>query len=51
MNPSAINSIEPLTYSNFKKWKRDLEIVLGLLDHDLALREEKLEVTADNNAE
>ncbi|CAL2240346.1 unnamed protein product [Prunus armeniaca] len=50
VNPSAINSIEPLTGSNFKKWKRDLEIVLGLLDHDLALREEKPEVTANSNA-
>ncbi|BBH07046.1 hypothetical protein Prudu_018854 [Prunus dulcis] len=51
VNPSAINSIESLTGSNFKKWKRDLEIVLGLLDHDLALREEKPEVTANSNAE
>ncbi|XP_016652698.1 PREDICTED: uncharacterized protein LOC107882021 [Prunus mume] len=50
VNPSAINSIELLTGSNFKKWKRDLEIVLGLLDHDLALREEKPEVTANSNA-
>ena len=42
MNPSAINSIEPLSGNNFKKWKRDLEIVLGLLDINLALKEEKL---------
>ncbi|CAL8132315.1 unnamed protein product [Prunus armeniaca] len=51
VNPSAINSTESLTGSNFKKWKRDLEIVLGLLDHDLALREEKPEVTSNSNAE
>ncbi|CAL8154162.1 unnamed protein product [Prunus armeniaca] len=51
MNPTPINSIEPLTSSNFKKWKRDLEIALGLLDHDIALREEKLVLTYESTAE
>ncbi|KAI5313511.1 hypothetical protein L3X38_042703 [Prunus dulcis] len=51
VNPSAINSIKPLTGSNFKKWKRELAIVLRLLDHDLVLREEKPEVTSYSNAE
>ncbi|XP_070681652.1 uncharacterized protein [Malus domestica] len=32
-------NIETLTGSNFKKWKEDIEIVLGLMDLDLALRE------------
>ncbi|XP_070681818.1 uncharacterized protein [Malus domestica] len=41
VNSSVINSIEPLSGNNFKKWKRDLEIVLGLLDINLALKEEK----------
>ncbi|XP_050140417.1 uncharacterized protein LOC126616408 [Malus sylvestris] len=41
VNPSAINSIEPLSGNNFKKWKRDLEIVLGLLGINIALIEEK----------
>ncbi|CAL9012470.1 unnamed protein product, partial [Prunus brigantina] len=51
MNPTSINSIEPLTGSNFKKWKRDLEIALGLLDHDIALREEKPVLTDESTAE
>ncbi|CAL9021267.1 unnamed protein product [Prunus brigantina] len=51
MNPTSINSIEPLTGSNFKRWKRDLEIALGLLDHDVALREEKPVLTDESTAE
>nr|XP_028949145.1 uncharacterized protein LOC114821289 [Malus domestica] len=34
-------NIETLTGSNFKKWKEDIEIVLGLMDLDLALREDQ----------
>ncbi|KAM1818398.1 hypothetical protein PS2_000170 [Malus domestica] len=32
-----LNTVEPLTGVNYKKWKQDLEIVLG----DLALRTEE----------
>ena len=35
-----INSIPMLNGSNFKSWKENLEIVLGVMDLDLALRED-----------
>lgn len=40
-NPSSLNfsSIEPLNGGNYKKWRQDVEIMLGLMDLDLALRE------------
>lgn len=43
MNPIAMNfsSIEPFNGENFKKWRHDVEIILGLMDYDLALREEE----------
>ncbi|KAM0968159.1 hypothetical protein TB1_015836 [Malus domestica] len=41
------SSIEPLSGGNFKKWKQDIEIVLGLMDLDLALREEEPEPLTD----
>ncbi|KAM1833617.1 hypothetical protein ACFX13_023415 [Malus domestica] len=41
MTSLNFNNIETLTGSNFKKWKEDVEIRLGLMDLDLALREEK----------
>lgn len=53
-NPSALNfsSIEPLNGSNFKKWKEDVIIVLGLMDFDLALREEEpAAITEESSAE
>ena len=34
-------SIETLIGLNYKKWKEDIEIVLGLMDLDLALREDQ----------
>ena len=37
----AFSSIEPLAGTNFKKWKQDIEIVLGRNDLDLDLREEE----------
>lgn len=37
MNLSAINSIMPLDSSNFKTWKSDIEITLGLMDLDIAI--------------
>lgn len=39
-----LSSIETLIGTNFKKWKADLEIALGFLDYDIALREEAPEV-------
>ncbi|KAM0986384.1 hypothetical protein ACFX2C_013563 [Malus domestica] len=36
-----LNTIEPLTRMNYKKWKQDLEIVLGVRDMDLALRSDE----------
>ncbi|CAN6680940.1 unnamed protein product [Malus baccata var. baccata] len=41
MTSLNFNNIETLIGSNFKKWKEDVEIVLSLMDLDLALREEK----------
>ena len=41
MTSLNFNNIETLTGSNFKKWKEDVKIVLGLMDLDLALREDK----------
>ncbi|XP_062005369.1 uncharacterized protein LOC133722499 [Rosa rugosa] len=35
---SQMTKIETLTGSNFKKWKEDVEIALGLMDIDLPLR-------------
>ncbi|CAL9011085.1 unnamed protein product, partial [Prunus brigantina] len=34
------NSIQTLTGSNYKKWREDLEIALGLLDYEMVLTEE-----------
>ncbi|XP_019231896.1 PREDICTED: uncharacterized protein LOC109212680 [Nicotiana attenuata] len=38
---TQLNSIQTLTSSNYKKWKQDVEIVLGLMDLDFALTEHK----------
>ncbi|XP_070672112.1 uncharacterized protein [Malus domestica] len=38
------NSIQALIGTNYKKWKYDIEIVLGFMDLDVALREEKPDV-------
>ncbi|KAM1693553.1 hypothetical protein ACFX2K_033035 [Malus domestica] len=43
------NNIETLNGSNFKKWKEDVEIVLGLMDLDLALREDKPAALTDKS--
>ncbi|KAL0392938.1 UNVERIFIED_CONTAM: hypothetical protein Sradi_2516600 [Sesamum radiatum] len=37
---ASINTIPMLNGSNFKSWKENLEIVLGVMDLDLALRED-----------
>lgn len=49
VNTPAMNfsSIKPLSGENFQKWKQDIEIVLGLMDLDLALREEEPEPLAN----
>nr|XP_017187446.1 uncharacterized protein LOC108173244 [Malus domestica] len=36
-----LNTVEPLTGVNYKKWKQDLETTLGVMDMDLALRTEE----------
>nr|XP_009804664.1 PREDICTED: uncharacterized protein LOC104249858 [Nicotiana sylvestris] len=38
---TQLNSIETLTSSNYKKWKQDVKIVLGLMDLDFTLIEQK----------
>nr|XP_009800151.1 PREDICTED: uncharacterized protein LOC104246104 [Nicotiana sylvestris] len=38
---TQLNFIETLTSSNYKKWKQDVEIVLGLMDLDFAFIEQK----------
>ena len=53
VNPSSLNlnTVEPLTGVNYRKWKQDLEIVLGVMDWDLALRtEEPLAPTDDSTS-
>ncbi|XP_021827532.1 uncharacterized protein LOC110768153 [Prunus avium] len=35
------HAIDPLTGINYKKWKQDVEIVLGVMDLDLALRDDE----------
>ncbi|KAM2897838.1 hypothetical protein COP2_007436 [Malus domestica] len=37
-----LSSFKPLSGGNFKRWKQDIEIVLGLMDLDLALCEDEL---------
>lgn len=41
VNTNSLNfsSIESLNGENYKKWLQDVEIMLGLMDHDLAFRE------------
>ncbi|XP_016648951.1 PREDICTED: uncharacterized protein LOC107880918 [Prunus mume] len=46
------NSIRTLTGSNYKKWREDVEIALGLLDYEMVLTDEALSVPAiDASAE
>ncbi|KAL2241113.1 UNVERIFIED_CONTAM: hypothetical protein Sindi_0752500 [Sesamum indicum] len=44
-----INSIPMLNASNFKSWKENLEIVLGVMDLDLALREDSPSTLIDKS--
>ncbi|XP_050113886.1 uncharacterized protein LOC126592203 [Malus sylvestris] len=36
---NAVNTVQTLSGTNYKKWKQDLEICLGLMDLDIATRE------------
>ncbi|XP_062099803.1 uncharacterized protein LOC133805648 [Humulus lupulus] len=42
-------SIQILTASNYKKWKRDLEFSLGIMDLDFWLREDKPDAPTDSS--
>lgn len=48
VSASSYNSIEILTGSNYLKWKEELEISLGLMDYDIALKWDTLEEPAAN---
>ncbi|CAL8169127.1 unnamed protein product [Prunus armeniaca] len=48
VSASSYNSIEILTGSNYLKWKEELEISLGLMDYDIALKWDALEELAAN---
>ena len=41
--PTNVNNIPVLDDTNFKKWKEHVIIVLGCIDLDYALREDRLE--------
>ena len=49
LNPSFVShhAIVPLTRTNYKKWREDVDIVLGIMDMDLALREDEPARPAD----
>ncbi|CAN6700411.1 unnamed protein product [Malus baccata var. baccata] len=51
VNTSSMNlsSLEPLNGGNFKKWKQDIEIVLGLMNLDLALRDDEPALLDENS--
>ncbi|CAN6688327.1 unnamed protein product [Malus baccata var. baccata] len=51
MNPSSmnLNTVKPFTGINYKKWKQDLEIVLGVMDWDLTLRTEEPPMSTDGS--
>ncbi|XP_070672052.1 uncharacterized protein [Malus domestica] len=37
---NAVNTVQTLCGTNYKKWKQDLDICLGLMDHDIAIKED-----------
>ncbi|KAM1105170.1 hypothetical protein ACFX13_013761 [Malus domestica] len=51
MNPSStnLNNVEPHTSIDYKKWKHDLEIVLGVMVWDLALRTKEPSMPTDGS--
>ncbi|XP_026409391.1 uncharacterized protein LOC113304476 [Papaver somniferum] len=46
-----LTGIEPLSGSNFKKWKSQLDIVLGCMEYDIALTEEIPAIPETNEPE
>ncbi|KAL0287276.1 UNVERIFIED_CONTAM: hypothetical protein Sangu_2699100 [Sesamum angustifolium] len=46
---ASINTIPMLNGSNFKSWKENLDIVLGMMDLDLALREDSPPILIDKS--
>jgi len=38
---NTVNKIEPLNGNNYKRWKEDIELALGLLDIDMAINEDE----------
>ncbi|CAL2278723.1 unnamed protein product [Prunus armeniaca] len=48
VSASSYNSIEILTGSNYLKWKEVLEISLGLMDYDIALKWDTLDEPTAN---
>ncbi|KAK4388580.1 hypothetical protein Sango_2464600 [Sesamum angolense] len=46
---ASINTIPMLNGSNFKSWKENLEIVIGVMDLDLALREDSVSALTDKS--
>ncbi|XP_048433469.1 uncharacterized protein LOC125474082 [Pyrus x bretschneideri] len=51
-NALSFSSLEPLNGGNYKKWRQDVETVLGLMDYDLTLRkDEPPTVTTNSTAE
>ena len=37
---NSVNAIQTLSGTNYKKWKQDIDICLGLMDLDIAIRED-----------
>ncbi|GAV56711.1 UBN2_3 domain-containing protein [Cephalotus follicularis] len=47
---NCLSFIEVLNGSNYKKWRQDLDIVLGILELDLALRDERPELPTEDSS-
>lgn len=48
-NPLNFTNIQKLNGSNYKKWKQEIDNLLGLLEYDVGLREEKpVDLTAES---
>lgn len=45
---SHLSVIETLTWSNYKKWKRDVKLALSLLDQNICLSEVKPSASNDD---
>ncbi|KAJ9557382.1 hypothetical protein OSB04_011996 [Centaurea solstitialis] len=46
--PMSVVNFAPLNGVNYKKWKEDVELMLGILDYDHVLREDPPEEPANN---